>query len=209
MTEQSKTWEGTFGKDYTERNPQNIEELDKLYSDNFGITRTALNQEFLASLPRDITILEVGSNIGAQLTGLQKMGFQNLTGMDVLRFAVEKAKKNISDIDFIKASALDIPFKDNSFDFVFTSGVLIHIHPNDINKVIEEIYRVSKSYIWGFEYFSEDTQEIEYRGNKNLLWKSNFMKLFLDKFPDLKIIKEKKVNYLKDKNTDHMFLLKK
>jgi pseudaminic acid biosynthesis-associated methylase len=209
QTEQSKKWAADFGKDYTDRNPKNIDDMDKLYLGYFNTTRSALNKEFLDFLPRDISILEVGSNCGAQLSGLQKMGFTNLTGIEISRYALEQAKKSTENIDFVKASALDIPFKDKSFDLVFTSGVLIHIHPNDLKKVINEMYRVSKKFIWCFEYFSENCIEIEYRGNKNLLWKNHFLNLFLKEHPNLRILKEKKYKYLNSDNQDIAFLLEK
>lgn len=209
ITEQVKTWKGYFGDNYIDRNPKNIDELDKSYFDNFGITRSSLNQEFLSNLPKDMKILEIGCNIGAQLTGLQKLGFTNLTGIEISEKALELGKQINKGINFMKESALDIPFKENYFDIVFTSGVLIHISPDDLGKVIDEMYRASKKFIWCYEYFSENCQEIEYRGNKNLLWKNNFMKLFLDRHPDLKIIKEKKIKYLNSDNVDNMFLLVK
>ena len=44
---------------------------------------------------------------------------------------------------------------------VFTSGLLIHIHPDNLGKAIDEICRVSKRFVWGFEYYSE-TEEHPY-----------------------------------------------
>jgi len=209
MTEQSEKWGSDLGTDYSDRNPKTIAEMDSLYTSYFGITRTTLNKEFLENLPRDIRILEVGTNVGAQLEGLKNLGFTDLTGIDVSKYALEIAKKNCPYAKFIEASALQLPFEDKSFDLVFTSGVLIHISPLDVGKVIDEMCRVLKRYIWVYEYFSEKNQEIEYRGNKNMLWKDNFMKLFLDRHPDLKVVKEKKLKYIGTDKTDQMFLLEK
>ena len=43
----------------------------------------------------------------------------------------------------------------------------------------------------------------------NKLWKNNFLKLFLERHPDLKIVKQKKLKYLENDNEDIMFLLEK
>ena len=75
---QEKKWKGKFGKEYTLRNLKTLKEIDKLYLENFGITRTKLNREFIGNLNRSIKILEVGANVGIQLAFLQKMGFKNL-----------------------------------------------------------------------------------------------------------------------------------
>jgi hypothetical protein len=50
---------------------------------------------------------------------------------------------------------------------------------------------------------------IKYRGEKDLLWKTNFPQLFLAKFSDLKIVKKKVLKYKKIDNRDIMYLLKK
>ena len=92
---------------------------------------------------------------------------------------------------------------------MFTSGVLIHISPSYIKKVITEIHRCAKNYIWGFEYYADAYAQVPYRGKKNMLWKTDFAKLYLDSFNDLTLVKERKMKYLYDQNVDAMFLLKK
>ncbi len=206
---QEEIWAGKFGKEYTKRNFLYTKEVDELYEKLFGLTRTGLNKEFVGGLDRSIKILEVGCNIGAQLVFFQKMGFKNLYGIETNKEAIEFSKAETKGINVIYGSALDLPFKDNYFDLVFTSGVLIHISPSNIGKAMKEIYRCSKKYIWGFEYYADKYTEIVYRGNKNILWKTNFPKLYKSYFKKLKLIKEKKIKYLGDENTDVMFLLKK
>ena len=208
-TFQEKIWAGKFGQDYAFRNPHSPEEMDKLYNKNFEISRTKLNKEFLGSLNHSIKILEVGANVGVQLMLLQRMGFKYLYGIEIRREAIEFSKKIAKNIDIIQGSILDIPFKDNYFDLVFTSGVLIHISPSDIKKVMKEIYRCTKKYIWGYECYADDYIEMVYRGKKNICWKGNFVKMYLDFFKDLKLVKERKIKYLYDNNIDTMFLLKK
>lgn len=233
-TDQEQFWQSEFGEEYTDRNEYDPEALDAFYNKTYGVTRSTMNDDFLTSpipsqrtggdelkpppneggeeegvLSKDAKILEVGCNIGNQLRFLQKQGYQNLNGIEILDYAVEKARQLTKNINIIQASAFKMPFKDNEFDLVFTAGVLIHISPKDISKILKEIYRVSKKYIWGFEYFAEEYSEIEYRGNKNRLWKGNFSKMYQDAFPDLKLIKEKKFMYIENDNVDVMFLLEK
>lgn len=209
QTDQTQQWSSDFGKEYTDRNPHTIEEMDELYKKQFGLTRTELNSVFLSNLDRSIKILEVGSNVGSQLQGLQAIGFENLYGIELQPYAVEVSKKNTKNINLIQGSAFDIPFKDSYFDLVFTSGVLIHISPADISIAITEIYRCTGEYIWGFEYFADQHLEIPYRGSSNLMWKADFAKLYLDKFKDLELIKEKRIKYLDNDNVDSMYLIRK
>jgi len=209
MNFQEQQWANEFGNEYIERNFLDSSQTEEYFEKTFGIGRKALNEKFLGPLPKNIKILEVGANIGIQLQILQEMGFKNLFGIDINRKSIETAKKIRKNIDIIEGSALDIPFKDNYFDLVFTSGVLIHISPENIQKVMSEIVRCSKKYIWGFEYFAESYTSINYRGNENLLWKGNFAKMYQENFPSLALVKEEKLRYLVSENIDTMFLLKK
>lgn len=208
-TEQIDVWDGEFGKEYTDRNALTLEQLDQLYKRNYGVSRTEINEAFVGDLSRSIKMLEVGSNLGNQLLCLQKMGFENLYGIEVNSYAVEQAKAGTTGINIIQASAFDIPFRDGYFDLVFTSGVLIHIAPQDIERAMREIHRCSKEYIWGFEYYADTYTEVRYRGHNNMLWKTDFARLYLNLFDDLELVKEKQMKYLENKNVDMMFLLKK
>ena len=208
-TPQEKFWATEFGDEYTERNLYNTPDLlDEFYKKTFGISRSEMNFEFLNDIKID-KILEVGCNIGNQLNLLQDQGYKNLYGIDIQPYAVEKAKEFTKGINIIAGSIFDIPFKDNYFDLVYTAGVLIHISPNDIKKAMREIYRASKKYIWGYEYFNEEYKAIKYRDNPDRLWKGNFVKMYRELFPDLVLVKEKMYPYIEGGNIDTMYLLKK
>jgi pseudaminic acid biosynthesis-associated methylase len=209
VTEQISKWRGSFGQEYTDRNPQTLQEMEDLYRKNYGFTRSELNRRFLDEMDRAMRILEVGSNIGNQLLCLQKIGFTSLYGIELQSYAVELAKSRSKGINLIQGEASDIPFKDGFFDMVFTSGVLIHISPSNLPCVLNEIHRCTRDYIFGFEYFSDVTREIPYRGNSDLLWKADFAGIYLDLFNDLRLLKEERIKYLQNENVDTMFLLKK
>ena len=208
-TKQIEKWSGEFGQEYTDRNTLSFDDWENALKKNYGSTRTEMNTEFIGGLDRSIRILEIGSNTGNQLICLGKMGFHSLYGIELQKYAVELSKSRTKHINIIQGSAFDIPYKDGFFDMVFTSGVLIHISPADVMDALEEIYRCTQNYIWGFEYFAEEYTQVTYRGNKELLWKADFKRLYLERFPDLRLVKEKKFKYLYNDNVDTMFLLQK
>jgi pseudaminic acid biosynthesis-associated methylase len=207
-TNQTEFWNSEFGADYTERSILDPGQLDEYYMNLYGSTRTEMNREFLSDVPVE-SMLEVGCNVGNQLRKLQEMGFQNLFGIELQSYAVERGKALTSGINIIRGSAFDIPFKDNYFDLVYTSGVLIHISPDDVFQAMDEMYRTSRKYIWGLEYYADEFEEITYRGNKSVLWKSNYQQMFLDRFPNLKLVKAHKYKYVGSDNVDMMYLLEK
>jgi pseudaminic acid biosynthesis-associated methylase len=208
-TPQIERWKGEFGRAYTDRNALDVQSLDDLCVANYGVTRTSLNTEFLATLPRTGGILEVGCNMGNQLLLLEEMGFRNLFGIEIQTYALDRARERLKWSRLKEASAFAIPFPDREFDVVFTSGVLIHIAPSDLTRALGEIYRCSGRFIWGFEYFAEAPTSVDYRGHNELLWKMNYPELYLRQFPDLELVKSKMLPYLQNGNVDCMFLLQK
>jgi pseudaminic acid biosynthesis-associated methylase len=207
FTEQMLVWKSKFGRDYTDRNGLTVQEMDALYEVNYGVTRTTLNERFLKGIERSARILEVGTNIGLQLQCLQRMGFSNLFGIELQAYALEESKRRARKILMIQGSAFYLPFKDAFFDLVFTSGVLIHIHPSDLMQVLREIRRCSRRWIWGFEYFSERCQKVSYRGQTDMLWKNNFAREYLKTCLDLGLLREEHFKYRQNENMDSMFLL--
>ena len=211
-TEQENFWAGAFGTEYSRRNSFDFEGWNAWYLENFGKSKEAINHEFLTDLPRDARILEVGCNVGQQLHCLQRMGFTNLYGVELQPSAVEECHRRFPDLNVIVGSGFDLPFKDAFFDLVFTNGVLIHIAPDHLPKIMSEVYRCTGKYIWGFEYYSETVKEIPYRGNRNVLWKANYRKMYLDAFSLLAEAKVVDYPYISEAhvgNVDQMFMLVK
>ena len=207
-TIEEKFWQSNFAKGYLVRNHFTNKQLNSSYIKKFGTSRSEMNKKIMRGLKIE-SALEVGCNVGNQLSVLQSQGYKNLYGVEIYSPAVEMAKKHTNNINIIQGSAFDLPFKDNYFDLVFTSGLLIHINPKDLKKVMREISRVSKKYVWGFEYFSDKPETVKYRTHKDRLWKANFAKIYQNTSPSLKLLSEDRYKYLDDENIDTMFLLSK
>lgn len=205
-------WKGEFGEKYSSRNTFDYKSWNQWYLDNYGKDKEAMNLDFLSEMNKESKVLEVGSNVGQQLYCLKQGGFQNLFGVELQPNAVAECRQRFSDLNVLVGSGFDLPFKDEYFDMVYTSGVLIHIAPENLPKIMSEVVRCSKEYIWGFEYFSEEVTEIPYRGNTNVLWKANHCQMYLDQFPNLTLVKKQDYPYISKEhmgNIDQMFLLRK
>jgi pseudaminic acid biosynthesis-associated methylase len=209
QTDQIRTWSGDFGREYTDRNDYSPDSLDELYRRNYGITRRELNEEFLSAVPKDACILEIGCNTGTQLLVLREMGFTDLYGIEIQSYALERAKARLPGATLTQASAFAIPYPDRHFDLVFTSGVLIHIAPADLPIAMDEIHRCARTWIWGLEYYAPQMTEVVYRGHENLLWKADYARTYLERFPDLELSQEKRLSYVENQNVDSVFLLRR
>ncbi|AUV81813.1 methyltransferase type 11 [Salinigranum rubrum] len=204
-------WDGEFGEEYTERNDLSVQEANEISEQRFGVSRTERMERFLGSVDRDARILEVGTNIGTQLKCLESIGFENLYGIDIQKNAVQKAHRTRPELNIIEGSADDIPFKDDFFDLVFTSVVLIHIPPERIETVLDEVVRCTSEWVYGYEYFAEEYTEVQYRGHDELLWKTDFPSLYLERF-DLELVEKEFFEYQTDEydndTVDVEFLLR-
>jgi len=183
-TRQLGFWTEDFGDAYVERSrlsPQQViargEHLDKIFVS--------------AGIERNVSILEVGANIGLNLKGLRKCGWSgsfyavepNKKAYDML-----KSDREIALNGAFHSDGFDLPVGEKSIDLAFTCGVLIHVHPEDLFRVCSEIYRVSRSYIACMEYFSPEPVEKNYRGHQGLLFKRDFGGFYLDHWSDLKLL---------------------
>ena len=179
---QLATWTGRFGSDYIERNRYEAWKLGP-GTEAFRRMTGALNVQ---------SILEVGANIGLNLLFLR-----NLFGERVKLHAVEPNKKAFTILtsnreltleSALNCSGFDIPLPDSSIDLVFTSGVLIHVAPDDLGRITDEIVRVSRRYVLCSEYFSHLPEEKPYHGQSGLLFKRDFGGYYLDRFPQLETV---------------------
>lgn len=212
ITKQMELWLSQFGEEYTDRNTFSRESIDQKYQEIFGVSRSDMNLRFLDSMDRNIRILEVGCNIGMQLDILQAMGFTQLYGIELQRQAVDIARSRLAAVDVIQGSAFDLPFRDGWFDLVYTSGVLIHIAPEDLPVAMREIVRCSRRFVWGFEYYADAITEVPYRDRTGCLWKAPFASLFQEYAGPLHALKEEKFTRLIGAETgklDAMYLLEK
>ena len=92
----------------------------------------------------DIDVLEIGVGMGADHLEWAKSGPRSLTGIDLTDRAVEFTRSRLAfhgfDSNIQVGDAEALPFADNSFDLVFSYGVLHHTP--DTALAILEIHRV-------------------------------------------------------------------
>jgi len=85
--------------------------------------------------------LDVGSGLGFFSLRAGKLGAR-VYGIDIGDRLVDVCRKRYPKGKFSVASAVKLPFKDNSFDIVLCTEVIEHV--NNQKKVISEIFRVLK-----------------------------------------------------------------
>ncbi|MEH2239389.1 class I SAM-dependent methyltransferase [Nostoc sp.] len=69
---------------------------------------------------------------------------QNVTGLDASPKSLQRARHNVPLASYVEAFAEEMPFADNLFDVVHTSVALHEMQPQQLRKIISEVYRVLK-----------------------------------------------------------------
>lgn len=85
-------------------------------------------------------ILDLGCGDGTRL-GLLETSAEKV-GVDISDYAINKAVKKYSGVEFLKADIEKLPFEKESFDLVFSMFVLEHVQNPE--KVLKEAIRVLK-----------------------------------------------------------------
>jgi ubiquinone/menaquinone biosynthesis C-methylase UbiE len=104
------------------------------------------------------SLLDAGCGNGRYTIALKLLGYGKVVGLDMSHENISTAEKRlkvsgIKDVAFQNGSVLNIPYPDNSFDSVFSNGVLHHTE--DMKNGVKELLRVLKSKGKGFLYVIE------------------------------------------------------
>ena len=143
-TSQAAVWKGILGASIRTEIPW-TPSVSMTFIARITVLRVRKSmQDFLADIPKEASFLEVGCNTGNQLLMLNRMGWSNLSAVELQPYAAEIASQRLSESLVKLGSALAVPFADSAFDVVFTSGVLIHIAPKDLPRALDEIHRTSR-----------------------------------------------------------------
>ena len=177
-TPQEEFWASNFGTEYIGRNDNN-----QLLASNLNFFTKALKQAGKIS-----SCLEFGANIGMNLKALQLIypGI-DLKGVEINADAAKLLRGLVGDENVYEGSIFDYPVTEK-VDVSLIKGVLIHINPDMLNVVYENLYQASSRYILVCEYYNPSPVVITYRGHADRLFKRDFAGEMLDKYTDLTLI---------------------
>lgn len=177
-TAQENFWAGQFGDDYIGRNESN-----QLLASNLNFFSKALT-----TAERPDSIIEFGANIGMNLRAFHLLFPQIKSyGIEINENAANQLKEFIGDENVYHGSIFDYEPREQ-FDISLIKTVLIHINPDMLPKVYEQLYKSSKKYILICEYYNPSPMTVTYRGHTERLFKRDFAGEMMEKYPDLKLV---------------------
>lgn len=180
---QEGLWRGEFGDTYITRNAITDAKLAALTANWARILACT------AGMPAE-SFLEVGANIGLNLLAIRRLTTADLHALEPNAKARQQMIDDavVPEQNILEGLATNIALPDSSIDAAFTSGVLIHIHPDKLLASCREIHRVARRYVICVEYFSDKEEEILYRGHTQALFKRDFGAFYMDNFSDLRLL---------------------
>jgi ubiquinone/menaquinone biosynthesis C-methylase UbiE len=138
-------------KDYYEREAKILEDHQRQMYFGGPWTRYwhGTRLHYILKIARSIdfnSFLDVGCAEGYYMKLLaENLKDSRAVGFDIAKNYLCKAKMNVSNCQFVLGDAHNLPFKDNSFDFVLCSELLEHaLNPEN---VLRELLRVSNNYM--------------------------------------------------------------
>ena len=175
-TAQEAFWAGDFGDQYSSRNT----------GDQWVASNTALFSRVLSRLFDVNSVFEIGANIGLNVRALQHLLPQaQIAGLEINDGAADELEQTGCSV--FRGSALS--FKpEQTYDFVFTKGVLIHISPEHLDEVYSLMYEASHRYIFLAEYYSPRAESVTYHGESERLFRRDFAGELLDSYQDLRLV---------------------
>jgi pseudaminic acid biosynthesis-associated methylase len=176
-TAQEAFWAGGFGTEYIDRN-----------RDAAALAgRTHLWSTILGRASGIGSAVEFGANIGLNIHALGRLlPAAALSAIEINAEAVRQLRR-IEGLGVHHGSILE-PQVERAHDLAFTVGVLIHINPDALPAVYDNLYAASSRYIVVAEYYNPSPVSIPYRGHADRLFKRDFAGDMLDRFDDLELV---------------------
>lgn len=177
-TPQEAFWAGEFGDEYIARN----------IGANFHAANLCLFSKILAKTSRVGSLLEIGANIGMNMKALRPLlPDASLSAIEINAEAAGELRK-LGYVETFHQSAAEFEPGNRQWDFVFTKGVLIHLHPDLLSSVYDKMAAVSARYVMICEYYNPVPVSISYRGHEDRLFKRDFAGEFLDRHPGFHLV---------------------
>lgn len=149
-----------------------FENLTEAKTEDFITACKRWNEYMLSQsgITKDSRVLDLGCGNGNTAIWLSQQTGCEVVGVDLSGVRIENAKTKAQEypslrLDFVKASATDLPFEDKSFTHVWSQATLYHVH--DRHEALRETYRLlEEGGTFIFDDLISPTQEINEMARK-------------------------------------------
>ena len=116
---------------------------------------------FYKRIPPGSCVLDIGCGKGFLLYELSKLlPKAEVCGIDISEYAVENCKEELRNVIQV-GNAIELPFEENSFDFVFALGCMHNLYNYELFDALKEMERVGKQHKYTMqESYRNETERI-------------------------------------------------
>ncbi|HSW61888.1 MAG TPA: pseudaminic acid biosynthesis-associated methylase [Dissulfurispiraceae bacterium] len=189
MHETESFWQGDFGDKYTSRNIGNVRNNEAMFAkiQHAMFEAAFLTKKNVHTAVRDPeSVIEFGAGSGENILAMKARWTNAHYSAVEINPKAYKHLSIIKGLDIHLESVYDVDVE--PAEVVLTKGLLIHIPPERINDVYDQLYKHSRRYIVICEYYNPVPVEVPYRGHAGRLWKRDFAGEMLDRFKGLRLV---------------------
>lgn len=118
----------------------------------------------------DTQVLDLCCGSG-QTTQFLVRSSHRVTGLDASPLSLQRAQRNVPQAQYVEGFAQKMPLEDERFDVVHTSVALHEMKPEQLEQIIQEVYRVLKpGGIFTLIDFHRPTNPLFFPGLAIFLW---------------------------------------
>lgn len=161
-------WAGKFGDEYTQRNRVAWKARVPFWSKILERTHAR-------------NVFELGPNAGWNLRAIRTALQPEMaltTGLEINTHAAQEACDNGDAVYAGPSEHMTALFNPAWFDLTFTAGVLIHMPPEQLQRVMADLVSLSGRWVLAIEYAADEEEGIEYRDHIGRLWRRPFGRLY-------------------------------
>lgn len=158
MHDAALEWRGIKGDEWAARNPTTVEETNRSWVERYNVRKSWAVRDALRSVPAGSSWLEIGCSHGAHMRIMESAGY-DVTGVDIHAGALPHAPKG----RVLVGDALALPFADDAFGGVATSGTMMHLGPPArMGESIREMFRVARRWVFWIEMWNSEPMFVDF-----------------------------------------------
>ncbi len=116
---------------------------EDLWNDLYSRNSVQWRGNTVIPIPNTGKALDLGCGNGKTTSVLIDEGYETM-GLDFSRVAIEKCRERFPGSVFVVSSVLEMPFGDETFDYVTAVHILEHLEHEDLKAAAQEIRRILK-----------------------------------------------------------------
>lgn len=162
---------------------RDIRHINRFVGDVSALKKTLLREIKLRDL-KEVSVLDVGAGSGELLRVIAEFAREtdrlaNLTGLELnarSAKAILEESKNFAEITAVRGDALNLPFEDNSFDYVICSLFTHHFTDENVTKILKEMMRAAQRKIYVIDLHRHKTAYFLYTKFLSLIIRSSLVR---------------------------------